>query len=68
MEIAIECKATQKVVGHHFKSLHQIKQEHPSIKRRILACLEPRRRTLENGIEIIPFSEFVKELWEGGIF
>lgn len=68
METAIECKATKRAVGHHFKSLHQIKQEHPSIKRRILACLEPRRRTLEDGIEVIPFGEFVKELWEGGIF
>lgn len=67
MEIAIECKSTKRAVGSHFKSLYEIKREFPGVKRRILVCLEDRRRVLEDGIEVLPISEFVKELWSSGL-
>ncbi|HMO18476.1 MAG TPA: AAA family ATPase [Oligoflexia bacterium] len=67
MEIAIECKATARATGSHFKSLYEIKKEQPALKRRILVCLESRKRKLDDGIEIYPVKDFLEELWGGGV-
>jgi predicted AAA+ superfamily ATPase len=58
MEIAIEAKSTAKVTSDHLKGLREIKVEHPKIKRRIVVCLESKRRITEDGIEIVPYREW----------
>jgi hypothetical protein len=37
------------------------------LKRKIVVCDEKRRRETDDGIEIIPPSDFFMELWSGGI-
>lgn len=54
MEVAIEAKASSRIHGDHLKGLRELKADHPSIKRRIIVCLEKERRRTEDGIEIIP--------------
>jgi len=61
MKIAIEAKATPRVTSDHLKGLRHLRQDHPRA-RRVVVCLEPRRRTTEDGIEILPVAAFVGEL------
>ncbi len=68
MEVAIEAKSAQKITSDHLKGLHRVKEDHPDVKRRIVVCLEGKRRTTNEGIEIIPVADFAKMLWDGGIF
>ena len=42
-------------------------QDHPRVERRIVVCLEPKARTLANGIEILPARTFARLLAEGSI-
>ena len=68
MEIAIEAKATVKVTRDHLKGLRALIKDHPSVARRLIVCLEPRRRRTEDGIEILPVDAFREELWSGALF
>ncbi len=68
MKYAIEAKATQRVTSDHLKGLRQLIEDHPNIKRRFLICLEPKSRTTEDTIEILPYQNFVKELWGNNLF
>lgn len=67
MEIAIEVKGVSKVKSDHLKGLREIKNEFPKLKSRYLVCLEERRRITEDGIHIIPYNEFLKNLWENAL-
>ncbi len=42
-------------------------REELKVKRAILVCLAPRRRTTEDGIEVVPWSAFLKDLWSGAL-
>ncbi|MBL8753913.1 MAG: ATP-binding protein [Planctomycetes bacterium] len=65
--VAIEVKSTTNVATQHLNGLGAFAEDHPQVKRRILVCLEPRRRTLESGIEVMPVTTFLRELWAGRI-
>ena len=65
--IAIEVKASTKAVPHHFKGLHEFKREYPKVKRLILLSFDPVRRKTDEGIEVIPVREFLRELWGGEV-
>jgi uncharacterized protein len=67
MELAIEAKATPKVTRDHLKGLRALKEDHPGVKRRLVVCLEPRRRRTEDGIEILPARAFCEDLWAGRV-
>ncbi|MFN7685146.1 MAG: ATP-binding protein [Oligoflexia bacterium] len=60
-EIAIECKATRHASAGDIKGLQSLDDE-MRLKRKILVCLETRRRTL-SGVEVLPLQEFLAELW-----
>ena len=68
MEIAIEVKAVSRISTHHLKGLRSIIDDHPLIKRRIIVCLEDKTRKTSDGIEIMPATVFVKNLWQGDLF
>lgn len=38
-----------------------------SVGRQVVACLEPRPRRTEDGIDILPAEVFVQRPWEGGL-
>ena len=62
--IAIEVKATKRVSPGDMKSLRIIAEE-LNLQRRLLVCHEPYPRQTEDGIEIMPITEFCKQVWEG---
>lgn len=67
MELAIETKSSPRIHSDHLRGLREIIKDHPKIKRRIVVSLEERARKTEDGIEILPYSVFIKQLWAGAI-
>lgn len=67
MELAIETKASSRIHADHLRGLREVIKDHPKIKRRIVVSLEERARKTEDGIEILPYSVFAKQLWAGAI-
>ena len=65
MALAIEAKASEKIVARHLKGLRSLAQEHPNAGRRVVVCLEPRPRRTEEGIDVLPAEDFVRWLWQG---
>ncbi len=62
LSLAIEAKASATVATHHLRGLRQVAIEHPSIERRVVVCLEPRRRLTPDGILILPAAELTAYL------
>lgn len=67
MELAVEAKASANVSGGRLGGLRALAQDHPRVKRRIVASLEPRARRTEDGIDILPWRRFAEELWAGSL-
>lgn len=63
MSLAIEAKATARITADHLKGLRHLREDHPEA-RRVVVCLEARRRRTEDGIEILPARTFVESLDE----
>jgi predicted AAA+ superfamily ATPase len=61
MAVAIEAKATGRLTADHLKGLRHLHEDHPR-SRRAIVCLEPKRRTTADGIEVLPARAFVEEL------
>ena len=68
MELAIEAKASPKITSDHLKGLRHLWTDHPEVARRCVVCLEPRARTTEDGIEILPARDFARRLADGDLF
>jgi predicted AAA+ superfamily ATPase len=67
MEGAIEAKGTANISSHHLHGLRELKREYSRVKRRIVVCLTPRARRTEDGIDILPVSSFLAQLWAGEV-
>jgi predicted AAA+ superfamily ATPase len=65
VQVALEVKATRRVVSQHLKGLREISVDHPHVQRRVLVCLEDIPRRTEAGIDILPAMEFARQLWDG---
>jgi uncharacterized protein len=65
-EIAVEVKSTTQAKGHHLKNLRAFKDEHPS-SRCILVTMDTRPRRTEDGIDVLPWRDFLEQLWGGKI-
>jgi predicted AAA+ superfamily ATPase len=68
MAVAIEAKSSRSISSHHLKGLRQLAVDHPNVERRIVLCLEDRKRRTTDGIEILPYADFVQDLWNGDVF
>jgi predicted AAA+ superfamily ATPase len=68
MELAIEAKASAKVTVDHLKGLRELARDHRGIKQRLIVCLERTSRKTDDGIWILPASEFTKRLSSGDLF
>lgn len=68
MKCAIECKASLKINNSHLKNLRELAEDHPEVQCRVIVCLEPKARRTEDGIQILPISSFLKNLWNGKFF
>lgn len=67
LRLAIEVKATGRPSSEHLKGLRALKEDQRSIGKRVLACLVPRPRRTEDGIEILPVSDLLGRLWSGDL-
>ena len=65
--LAIEAKASPRVHEGHTKGLLALTEDGP-VKRSLIVCLESEPRNLSNGIEIVPWENFVQRLWTGEFF
>ena len=65
--LALEAKATQNVKPSHLKGLKAIAEEIPC-QQRVLVCLEAHKRETQDGILILPYQDFIQELWDGIYF
>jgi predicted AAA+ superfamily ATPase len=63
MEIALEVKGRNNIREDHLKGLRLLKEDYPKIKRRLVVSMENHRRTTPDGIEILPYQDFLDELW-----
>ena len=62
-DIAIEVKATTRLSRTDLRGLRRIGEEH-SFRHRLVACLEDAAR-IEDGILVLPVTEFLSRLWAG---
>ena len=67
MQLAIEAKSSARITRDHLKGLRNLAQDHARVERRIVVCREPRARTTDDGIEILPATSFVRRLWDGDL-
>ncbi|WP_419918329.1 ATP-binding protein [Candidatus Poriferisocius sp.] len=65
LRLAIEAKATARVTSSHLKGLRALAAEHPGLGRRVVVCIEPRPRRTDEGIDILPATDFARHLWQG---
>jgi predicted AAA+ superfamily ATPase len=61
---AVEVKAKERVSPHDIRTLRALAEE-KKLKRYLCVSLESRRLHL-NGIDVLPYREFLDTLWEGG--
>jgi predicted AAA+ superfamily ATPase len=66
MELAIECKSPRETRAADLKGLRALSEEHEP-RRKLVVSRDSRRRTTDDGIEIVPWQEFCTELWAGGM-
>ena len=67
MRLAVEAKASARITSDHLKGLRTVAEEHPRIAGRVVVCLEPRARRTADGIDILPWAEFARRLWQGAV-
>lgn len=67
-EIAIEAKATSKVIPNHLKGLRELKRDYPSFKKLIIVSMEKIPRLTDDKILVLPYEDFLQKLWRDDIF
>jgi len=68
MQLAIEAKASHKVTADQLRGLRALAQDHPGVKQRILVCLESKSYRTEDGILVLPGTQFCQRLGAGELF
>ncbi|MBI5508193.1 MAG: ATP-binding protein [Deltaproteobacteria bacterium] len=66
MQAAIEVKAGARVHRGDLRGLLALEAD-AKVGRKIVVCLESERRTVQPGIEILPFTDFVQDLYAGRV-
>jgi len=64
---AIEIKAARFITDKHLKGIRALKEEF-LMKRYIVVSRDSSRRNTEDGIDILPWDQFLEELWNRQIF
>ena len=62
---AIEVKSTKNVASHHLKGIRAFREEYKT-KHAIVISLDPKPRLID-GIKILPWQDFLDQLWDGQI-
>ncbi|MFC1885005.1 ATP-binding protein [Thermodesulfobacteriota bacterium] len=64
MDVAVEVKSSSKIHSGHIKGLKALLEEH-RVRRPIIVSLEDQPRKIESKIEVLPWQDFLEELWSG---
>jgi predicted AAA+ superfamily ATPase len=64
MEVAIETKASRSVHSAHTRAIRALREEH-RVGRAVIVSLEKHPRTLEPGLQVLPWQDFLERLWAG---
>ncbi|MDD2715617.1 MAG: AAA family ATPase [Candidatus Wallbacteria bacterium] len=64
-EVAVEVKGTSRVEAKEINGLESFREAHPS-RKSILVCNEKEKR-IHNRIEILPWKNFLDQLWAGKV-
>ena len=64
--VRVEVKSKTRVSPRDYKGLNALSEE-VRLKRKIVICGERTRRKADDGVEIMPPEQFLKELWTGNI-
>jgi hypothetical protein len=65
-EIAIEIKSTDRAMDKHLKNLRVFKEEH--VVKAILVSRDPSPRKTYDEILILPWQDFLEQLWTNRLF
>ncbi len=65
-EIAIEVKSTRLINDSHLKGMRRFREEYTT-RRSIVVSLDSAPRKTADGIEILPWKIFLKQLWDGKV-
>jgi predicted AAA+ superfamily ATPase len=68
LQVAIEAKTSSKVSADHLRGLRALIQDYPRVKLRIIVCLEPKSRRTDDGILVLPATDFCRRLQAGDLF
>jgi predicted AAA+ superfamily ATPase len=60
--VAIEVKATRRVSPADLRGLAALEDE-LELRQRIVVSMEPRARTTDEGVQVLPVDEFFRKLW-----
>ncbi len=63
--VGIEVKSTANVGDTHLRGLRALRTDQPSAKKLVCLGSEPRARRTQDGIDILPVTEFLARLWKG---
>jgi predicted AAA+ superfamily ATPase len=64
MDLAIECKSTREIRTADLKGLRALDEEH-ALRRKVVVSRAEKPRMTEDGIEILPWRNFCRDLWDG---
>jgi len=64
-QIAIDVQSTDNVIDRHLRSLQKLAHKHPSFVTLIVVCRAQRSRQTADGIRILSYKDFTKNLWNG---
>jgi uncharacterized protein len=65
--VAVDVKGKEMIASHDLKGLRQFRADFPEVKHLIVVSLEKHRRLTEDGIFILPYQEFLQDLWDGAV-
>jgi uncharacterized protein len=64
--VAIEVKGSRRITRSDLKGLLALSEERRFAKR-LVVCREPRERTTDEGVTVLPVQTFFERLWEGSL-
>ncbi|MGD9976198.1 MAG: ATP-binding protein [Desulfatirhabdiaceae bacterium] len=63
--VAIEAKGKSRINSGDMQGLVNFRKDFPQVKTVMIVCLENRMRRTDDGIDIVPYQEFTRLLWDG---
>lgn len=64
-QAAVEIKGKDNVTASDLKGLREFRREYSDVKSLVVVSLEPRARLTDDGIHILPYRDFLEDLWQG---